>query len=108
MVEDFANGNQVIGRADGFADDIQVNRAEHGVVGLVARPDVLDEPSVGIRPAIILLPTEAGIAPRDFNERDEPLFIQIINLAIDKAKVIGINAIDVGKHVFVAGNFARN
>ena len=101
-----ADRGQVIVRADRLADDVEVDRAEHGVVGLVARPDVLDEPRVGIGPGVVLLPAEAGVAPRDLDERHEALLVQVVDLAIDVAEVGRVDAVHVGEHVLVARDLA--
>ena len=68
LVQHIFDRLHILPGTDGFADDVEVDWAEDNVVGLVPRPDVLDEPGVGIGPLVILFPAHAGIAARHFNE----------------------------------------
>src|ERR1019366_9724776 len=97
---------QIIARTDGFAENIQVNRAENGIIRLVAGPDVLDESGVRIRPRVILLPTEAGIPPCDLDERNKSLLVQVIDLPIDVAEIGRVDPVHIREHVLIARDLA--
>ena len=106
LLHDDFDGGQVVVRPHALANDVQVNRAENRIVGLIPGPDVLNESRVGIGPSVVLLPQKTGITPRHLDEGDEPLLVQVIDLAIQVAKVLRVDAVHIGKHVFIARDFA--
>ena len=90
-----------------LADDVQVDGTEDNVIGLVSRPDVLDESRIGIGPRIVLLPAQSGVPPGNFHEDHEPLLVQVINFPIDVMEVLWIDSLYIGKHVLVPGHLSR-
>ena len=86
---------------------VEVDRTEQTDVRLIAAPDVLDVAHVRLRPGIILLPGLPDVAPGDLDERDEALGVQVVDLLVHRLEIGRIDALHIGKILFVTGHFAR-
>src|SRR4051794_38518648 len=69
------------------SDDVEMDRAQYDVVRLIPRPNILEVASVGFRPLVVLTPDDTGIAACGLDERNEPICVQIIDLAINELEV---------------------
>src|SRR6476660_761972 len=87
--------------------NVEVDGAEYHVVGLIARPHILDVPSIGVRPGMIFLLYLPSVAPRNLNERNEALLVQVVNFPVQIMEVGGINAIHIWKNFFKSRHLSR-
>ena len=85
---------------------IVMHRAVEAVVRLVPAPDVFDVSAVGIRPAVILSPGRREVSPRHFDDRDESLCVQVINLPVHELEIVRVDAVHVRENQFVTGDFS--
>src|SRR5215471_917941 len=97
----------IVACGDRILVNVEMDRAEYHVVGLITRPHVLDIPSIRVRPGVIFLPYLSGVAPRNLNERNEALLVQVVNLPVQIMEVGGINTIHIWKDFFKPRHLSR-
>src|SRR5262249_53318820 len=85
---------------------VVVHRAVEAIICLVTAPYILHVSAVRIGPGIESGPTGSHVAPRDLDNRDESVRVQIVNFSVQILEIAWIETFDIGVPLLITGHFA--